>query len=222
MSRHTITRILAGGGIIAVGIMSLLGSLGIINFSEIASTWWPLLIIGIGLLMLINDPRQYVWPTLVIFAGVLWQLRKFEFVTFNIWQLFWPVVLIIIGISIIMNRTRGHISANGRDSDDMTAIFGGNETKNLSLDYKGGKATAIFGGVTIDLREANITKEATLDVFALCGGIDLKIPEGWIVKSRVTPILGGVGNKAQSSSTKNTPTLFITGDVIMGGVDIKH
>lgn len=222
MNRHTFTRILAGLGIITVGTLALLGSLGLINFSEIASTWWPLIVVAIGLLMLINDPQRFVWPLLVLFAGILFQLREFDLVTFNVWQLFWPVVVIIVGISVLVNRTSARKNASSKDSDEMTAIFGGNETKSQSQNYKGGKASAIFGGITIDLREAKVTSEATLDVFALCGGIEIKVPEGWIVKSRVTPILGEVDNKVSNSSEKNAPTLFITGDVIMGGVDIKR
>lgn len=222
MNRHTFTRVLAGFGIITIGVLALLGSLDVINFGEIASTWWPLVVIGVGLLMFLSNFREFVWPTLIIFAGILFQLREFDLVTFNIWQLFWPIVLIIIGISVLVNRTNANRHASSKDTDEITAIFGGNDTKNLSSDYKGGRATAIFGGVALDLREAKITDEATLEVFALCGGIDIKVPEGWVVKTKVTPILGGVDNKAKSSSDKKAPTLLVVGDVIMGGVDIKH
>jgi predicted membrane protein len=222
MDRHALTRITAGLVIIGLGIGALLGSLDIINFGQVFASWWPLLIILVGILMLINDPREFLWPSLIVLAGFLLQLRALDLVNFNIWQIVWPAVLILVGISILINRTSPREQATNGDTEEATAIFSGSTIKNTSSNYKGGKATAIFGGVTVDLRKATITDTATLHVFALCGGVDVKVPEGWTVTSKVLPIMGGVENKTDGPSGKKAPTLFITGDVVMGGVDIKH
>lgn len=222
MNRHTFTRTIAGLAITAVGALALLGAIDLVNFKDLASTWWPLLVIGGGLLLLVNNPRQFAWPLIVILAGVLWQLQKFDLVTFNVFSLIWPAVIITVGISIIWGKSQHNTNASHKDFEEVNAILGGNETKNKSHDYKGGRSSAMFGGVTLDLREAKMTKEATLNIFTLCGGIDIRVPEDWIVKTRVNPILGGVENKTNASSAKSAPTLYITGDAIMGGVTIRH
>lgn len=222
MNRHTFTRTIAGLAIIAVGVMALLNGLDLVNYKDFLADWWPSFVIGGGLLLLINSPRQFVWPLVVIMTGVLLQLRQFDLVTFNVWQLFWPVILIIVGLSFITNRSYVAKTTNSKDSEEISAILGGSETKSQSSDYKGGKITAIFGGVTIDLREAKITDEATLQIFAFCGGVDIKVPENWVVKSKTSPVFGGVNVKTNTITAKNAPTLIIAGDVIFGGVDVKH
>lgn len=215
------TRIVAGLGIIAVGVLALLNALNINGISEFAGMWWPMAIIFAGVLMFINNPRQFVWPLIVIGAGTLWQLRELDMLTFNPWQLFWPIVIIAVGLSVLINRSHGFKNINKRDTDDITAILSGSSTKSESKDYKGGKMSAVMGGIEIDLRDAVIKTEATVDVFAFWGGISLKVPEGWVVKSKITPVAGGVEVKTKPAG-KDAPVLYLTGDVIMGGVEIKH
>lgn len=216
-----ITRTIAGVGIIAVGILALLDTLNIAAVSDIFRYWWPSAVIVAGILMFINAPRQFVWPLIVTGAGTLMQLRELDIVTFNIWQLFWPMVIIAVGLSVLINRSYTHKNINKKDLDDLTVLLSGSVTTNESKDYKGGKVSAIMGGADIDLRNAIIKDEATLDLFAFWGGITLKVPEGWVVKSKITPIAGGVEIKTKPAG-KNAPILYLVGDVVMGGVEVKH
>ena len=47
-----------------------------------------------------------------------------------------------------------------------------------------------MGGCEIDLRQAAIDGEAVIDVFAIWGGIEIRVPEDWTVVGRVTPAHG--------------------------------
>jgi len=218
-----IARIGTGLIILAVGVGALLSSLNIINFTTTILDWWPLLVIATGLMIFIANPRQFVWPILVIAAGVLLQLRQLEIVTFNVWQLFWPIVIIAFGLSVIFNRTHSHENVTKKELDEQTAVFAGSKIKNESKDYKGGNLTAIFGGVELDLREANIKTEATINISAVFGGVTLLVPLGWTVKSKILPVAGGVENKTVTvKDAKNGPILYLAGDVFCGGVEIKH
>jgi cell wall-active antibiotic response 4TMS protein YvqF len=61
-----ITRIILGLVIIAIGVSTLLDALNITFFNSFFENWWPLIVIIVGILMLINHSRQFVWPLIVI------------------------------------------------------------------------------------------------------------------------------------------------------------
>ncbi len=216
-----ITRIILGLTIVSVGILALLNALNITALNSLFDQWWPLLVILVGILMFINHPRQFVWPLIVTAGGALLQLRELGVVTFNVWSLFWPVIIISVGLSVLINRSTNHAAANKKDLDDASALLGGNTIKNESKNYQGGNASVIMGGIELDLRDATIKNEATLNVFAFWGGVTLKVPEGWSVKSKITPVAGGVDIKTKPAQ-KGAPILYLTGDVIMGGIEVKH
>jgi predicted membrane protein len=220
MNNSQRTNTITGTVIILFGIAALLGSFGLFNFGDLIASWWPLLVIGGGLLALYNNPKKYGIPLLVIAVGILWQLQELNVIQFNAWQLFWPAVIIAIGWSFI---TTGKLSKPRSDATDNISVFlGGIESKNETKDYQGGKLSAIMGGGSLDLRHATIKKEATLEIFTLMGGFELKVPEGWVVRSSITPILGGVENKTVTATKKDAPVLMIIGTAVMGGIEIKH
>jgi hypothetical protein len=109
------------------------------------------------------------------------------------------------------------------DSSDFiraTVILGSFNRRCPSPRFRGGDLTAIMGGGKIDLREAQIQdKEAVLDIFTLMGGIEIQVPDGWIVEPRFTPILGGYQDRT-SRVTQGTQRLVINGTAIMGGVTV--
>lgn len=223
MNNTSLSRTLTGSAIIIVGLAALLGGLNIIDFGHLLATYWPTLVIAGGLLILLANPReQYMWAILFIALGIMWQLRAIEVIDFNVWALFWPLVLIALGWSVITNRAWGTDKIVNRDADSASAILGGVETKIDSTNYTGSKITVILGGSLLDLRHANIKKEATIEVFALMGGLEVKVPEGWSVRSSVMPILGGVDNKTIAATGKNAPVVNIIGTTILGGVEVKH
>jgi predicted membrane protein len=76
------------------------------------------------------------------------------------------------------------------------AIFGGIERRVTAQDFQGGHINAIFGGVEIDLTDANMqAEEATLEINAIFGGVEIRVPETWQVAFRGTPIFGGIADK---------------------------
>ncbi len=216
------TRIFAGLGVALLGSLLLLDSLNINGFNNLLTTWWPLFVIGAGILVLMNDLRNYLWVVLIIGFGGLYQLNNLNIVDVNPWQLFWPAAIIVVGLSIIFRIPRNHVRIAPNDSDDAAAILGGVDHINSSEDYKGGKVTVVMGGVKLDLRKITIKKEATLDIFALMGGVELWLPENVVVRSKAAAILGGIDNKSQTSESANAPVLYITGQVVMAGIEIKR
>ena len=219
----SLTRTIIGLLIVAVGASFLLTNLNILPFDVGIAQWWPLFIVAGGVVMLLSDVRNYLWALLVIGLGVLFQLKQFGIVDVNPWQLFWPAIIIVLGVSVMTSRgsSRGKIAAS--DREDVMAILSGREVRVESKDFKGSRVTSICGGAMIDLRKAVIKKEATIDVFAFWGGIEIIVPEHVMVKNNTSVIMGGVEQQAGGDAVKEgSPILYVTGDVVMSGVEIKR
>jgi hypothetical protein len=103
------------------------------------------------------------------------------------------------------------------------AILGSVERRNNSQDFRGGNATAVMGRCEIDLRAAAITPphEPVLEVFALWGGIEVRVPPDWTVVSHVDPIMGGYEDATQPPK-EETKRFVIRGTVIMGGIEVTN
>ena len=100
------------------------------------------------------------------------------------------------------------------------ALIGVVKRGHRPLDFRGGSVTAVIGGVELDLRKANLTSTAYLDVVAFWGGIEIKVPAGWTVDARVVPVMGAFENKVDSMSASGGPRLVVRGHAIMGAVAI--
>jgi predicted membrane protein len=78
-----------------------------------------------------------------------------------------------------------------------------------------------MGGCALDLREASIMKEAVINVFAIWGGITIKVPPDWTVVLQATPVMGGFTEKT-ARPPDNSKRLVVTGYAIMGGVEVRN
>jgi predicted membrane protein len=104
-----------------------------------------------------------------------------------------------------------------------TAVLSGTRHRSTATDFRGGEATAVMGGVNLDLRDATMgTNEAVIDIFAVMGGVDIRVPEDWSVEVRLTPVLGGVENRTRQPKGESSKRLILQGTTIMGGVDIRN
>ncbi len=219
MNNASLSRTLAGIGIISLGVLAALGAVDVINFSALWNSWWPVILLATGGLMMLANPRNWGWPVLFMTFGALALVRTLGYKPdFEPFQLFWPAVLIVFGLSLLRGKTtRVSVSSD----EDSFALLGGSESKNTSKDYRGGKTTAILGGTSLDLREAVIKKQATINITVFCGGVELRIPETWVVKNQLNAVLGGAEIKTGPQPGANAPVLILTGDIIMGGVEVK-
>jgi hypothetical protein len=181
--------------------------------------YWPVLLIAIGLLKL-QDRDSRIPAGFAIGAGALLLLFTTDWVRFSIFDL-WPVALILAGLAILAHAFgfRPPAIRTGSDST-ILAILGVRKEKVTSRNYRGGRIIAFMGGCELDLREADMESgPAELEIVAIWGGIEIKVPEGWEVIGNTLPIMGGadIRTKAAPGGRK----LVVNGVVIMAGVDIK-
>ncbi|NIG53479.1 LiaF domain-containing protein [Chitinophaga sp. Cy-1792] len=112
-------------------------------------------------------------------------------------------------------------------SDDVinsSAIFSGVNKLVLSKNFKGGYVSSIFGGMDLNLTQADIQGTAVLDVSAIFGGCEIVVPSNWVVKTDVTTVMGGIEDKRSPELMRVAAadkTLLIKGSCIFGGIEIK-
>jgi hypothetical protein len=100
--------------------------------------------------------------------------------------------------------------------------MGGVKRTNLSKDFRGGEATAVMGGIDIDLRNAVMDRdEAVLDVSSVMGGVKVRVPNDWTVVSRVSSIMGGFDDNTRHPVNPDH-RLVLKGTVVMGGLKVTN
>ena len=151
-------------------------------------------------------------------------------IPFRSYRLFWPAILIIIGIIVLTNarlfKKDSWMSDTSSSNDiiDMVNIFGGGERRLLSNNFKGGKISCVFGGGEIDLTGARLAEGTNeLEISCVFGGVSLVVPPDWNVIIDVTPILGGFSDQRKTSAAAidMSKTLVIKGAVVFGGGEVK-
>ncbi|MFW0795666.1 DUF1707 domain-containing protein [Gordonia sp. CPCC 205515] len=84
-------------------------------------------------------------------------------------------------------------------------------------------ATALMGGIEIDLREVEFTQPLlTIRCTSIMGGIDITVPPDVTVESNGLAIMGGFGGRAAGAGAPGAPTVRVTGFALMGAVEIKR
>jgi hypothetical protein len=212
--------------IIAAGVLLTLDNMRVLDAGTYLR-WWPVALIALGLAKLWQSRDGCGGGVAgAIFTGVgAWLLlESLDLIRIDI-EHAWPILLVILGATLVWRGLRGRPAAPAHDSTatiTAVAILGAVNRGSNSRTFRGGEITAIMGGCEIDLRQASIDGEAVFDVFAMWGGIDLRVPEDWTVISRVTPLLGGVEDRTRPPQGATTHRLVLRGFAIMGGIEVKN
>jgi hypothetical protein len=104
----------------------------------------------------------------------------------------------------------------------MFALMSGVSRRVIGMPFRGAAATAVMGGIELDLRQATLPDDAVIDLFAFWGGIEIVVPRDWIVVNQGFALMGGIEDKTGNVPRPGGPRLFIRGMALMGGVEIKN
>lgn len=220
-------RLLVGLIVVTLGVLFLLDSAEVLDAGRAIDRWWPVAIVAAGVLTLAERPRATTRGAILTGGGALLLLFTTDVLGDDAWNYVWPVVLILVGLAIVA-RWRGRALPRGVVGDDVvngTAVFGGSELASADQALRGGALTAVFGGITIDLRGARPAPEgAAINATAVFGGIDVLVPRGWRITVRSLPIFGGLDDKTDHSAPlpADAPSLHIDAVSIFGGISLKH
>lgn len=229
-SHSATSKIAVGVVLILLGFVLVIRNTGFLpHYFESILFSWQMLLIAIGFVMTLGSGNKT--PGLIVMAvGGFFILPELFNAPFRTYRLFWPAVLIIIGVIVLSNarflRKDNWKKADDYSSDliDMVNIFGGGERRLLSQNFRGGKITCIFGGGEIDLTSAQLaTGSNELEISCVFGGVSLVVPSDWNIITDVTPVLGGFSDQRKTavSTIDMSKTLVITGAVVFGGGEVK-
>ncbi len=217
--RRSYGQVLLGVVVVLAGILLLLERTGVveIDLGAIASTLWPLVVVLVGIVSLALVPRAWFGPAVIATVGVVLLLDRLHVLDVSVWDYLWPVAVILIGLGIALGAARSgderHITA--------LAFWWGAERRTRTQDFRGASLTAIMGGVELDLRDADIQERARIDVFTFWGGVDIKVPRGWDVRTTGLPLMGGWENRTERPPA-GAPVLEVRLVTVMAGADVRH
>ncbi|MGA3023448.1 MAG: DUF5668 domain-containing protein [Bryobacteraceae bacterium] len=232
-----LSHLILGLAIVAVGVGLLLDNMGIYSIGNVWR-YLPVILIALGLSKFMDSPvgGGKMWGGFLFLLGCGFladNLNLFHF-SFN---LIWPLLIIYFGGMMLWRSLspaggcgwpNWNPNSGGRDPNadfNYVAVFGGGKRRIESKEFRGGSAVVIFGGYNIDLRDAGMAGEtATIDVNALFGGIDIRVPDTWRVDVRASAIFGGVDDKSvppRTTAGVTPPRLIITGFAAFGGIVVK-
>lgn len=205
-----------------------------------------------GLLLLDNlglvDAYDYLrfWPVALLLIGAtkIWQKQGVGFGVFLLvlgtWllldnlglaeldsDLLIPALILLLGLHLLWKeltwRSRRQDRTDPRDEVHSFVMLGGMKHVVTSRAFRGGSANAILGGVTIDLRQAELDGgRALIDTFAWWGGVDIFVPEHWELVFQGVPILGAFEDLTRQTLGEDPPQLVIRGVALMGGVEVRN
>ena len=191
---------------ILIGLSIGLNTLDIVSFNIFFDGWWALIIIIPCLIGLINNEDK-TGDIIGLLIGVALLLNAQGIISFDIiWKLAAPLILVIIGLSIILE--------GNKDSKTNVVI-----KKINSNDNEKTSVCSAFSSQNIKLNKEKINN---LELNAIFGGIDIIVPDDVNVKIKSTSIFGGTSNKKQLMDDKEKKhTIYINASCVFGGVDIK-
>ncbi len=222
-------RIFWGLVLIILGTLFLLDQIGKFDFGDIISTYWPVIFIILGLSLLVGSGFRQLGPGLFfIVFGVLFLLSELDILEYGAWHYIWPGLIILAGLWLLLRpvlryRPPDQFPEIKENDIDASVVLSGMKRRIESQNFKGGHVTAVLGGMELDFTGAGLEGgKATLDTTALFGGIDIRVPRHWKVVMDVTPILGGSEDKHRNvTDAEAKATLYIKGTAIFGGVTVK-
>ena len=223
-------KIVIGLLLIAAGVLWILSVLGVLAIEFSTKGWWALFVIVPCLFGLFND-KDKVGPCVGIGIGVLLLLAAREVITWNMmWQIALALMIIGFGIQFLLFKSVCHhevyeyktIDRDGKNIRRIETSFGKQDLSFTGEKFEGADVQTSFGGLTMNLKGADIADGAFIDLNVGFAGVTIIVPEDLAVQISVTSGFGGVSDNRRNKVNTGTPLLIVTGKVGFGGVEIRN
>jgi hypothetical protein len=221
-TRRVSSQVLLGALVVVVGIVLLAETTGYADV-DVFWTYVPSLFVLLGLFAFVASGfRNVVGPAIVVAVAGAWQLAALEYVTVEQIVQFWPLLIVLFGVSIVHGQYRSRARSVEGSYVHALGIFGGSEKRASGL-FTGGDLTALFGGASLDLRDATLEdRPVHVSTTAMFGGVEVVVPREWNVQLDVLPIFGGAtDDRLRAEQEHEDVDLVVTGFAAFGGVAVE-
>jgi predicted membrane protein len=209
---------------------------------------WPVLLIGIGLLVGIKSRFRNPGSFILILIGGVFLIDQ-SVPGINIGNYIAPIIMIGLGILFIlrprhhsfgrhrrmrwqqrgfpgneMGNTNFETKKENEEYIDVHSVLGGVKKNIQSKNFKGGEIVCFMGGAEINMMQADIQGTVVLEVNNVFGGTKLIIPANWHVQIEISATFGGVEDKRnfQSNTPDQDKKIVLKGSCLFGGIEIAN
>ena len=230
-------RSILGLAIIALGVLMTLDNLGYVRVDNFWQ-FWPVILLLVGVSKLVRRQWGSAFVFFALGTAFLLPLVLDDFEISDLWR-YWPLALIAVGVSMVLRsfsrsgarealpareRERRESGAGEQGSGEVRAFSLLTAVKrNFTGIFRHGDLTAILGGCSVDLTQAELPPEgAVVEIFALWGGVELRIPTHWVVDPQLAVLIGAIEDNTEQVPDAGGGRLTIKGLALMGGFEIRN
>lgn len=220
-----LSRILWGVALVALGVILGLNVMGVTDIDIFFDGWWSLFLILPGFFGLLTE-KDKMGNLILLLIGVGLLLGAQDAIGYDkVWKLALIVCLILVGLRMVFRGSCKKMAKKPPVTEGklncINAVFGAQDLDYSGQEFEGLELNTVFGGIECDLRRAIFTKDVVIKTNAVFGGIDVLLPENVNVQLSSTSIFGGMEDQRRTSHVEDAITVFIEGNCVFGGVDIK-
>jgi len=156
------------------------------------------------------------------------------------WTVILATILAVIGLSYIFQRSHFHVRApfvhvkggkhkihteeSSNDNNPSVSVSFGSVSRRLSADsLESAQLDCNFGALEVYFDKVELNPNgAEVNINCKCGGIELYIPRSWHVIDKTSCAMGGVDvANCFAAPGENVPRLTLTGNISIGGMEVR-
>lgn len=220
--------------IIMVGVFILFKKLDLIPHIN----WhnhWPIILIAVGLFVGIKNRFSTNAPFILVGVGVCYLIPEFMILGVSSTKLILPAILILIGIALFIRpgkkgkcADKMQVVTSDASTVNLDVTFGGRKEIVTSKQFQGGSVSTTFGGIELNLTQADsITQPMVMKFKVSFGGVELIVPPHWEIQNEVTPSFGSVEDhrsipsRGSDDDKDDKKVLVLEGSCSFGSIEIK-
>ncbi|MCL2748438.1 MAG: cell wall-active antibiotics response protein, partial [Oscillospiraceae bacterium] len=178
-----------------------------------------------------------VWNTVVLMLGLYFLLYSNDVIPRVLtFPAILSAIIIVAGVVIITSSMRrrppaAHVHVHhdipefnaGVDynpSPNYSAAFSAMHVKNISSEFSGGQASAVFGSLKIDLSGIELKQDVVFEAEAVFGSIEIIPPMNAEVIIAGTPFAGSFNSKRYTAANGAFPRFTLRGSAVFGAVKV--
>ncbi|MBE6759716.1 MAG: hypothetical protein E7554_06455 [Ruminococcaceae bacterium] len=148
----------------------------------------------------------------------------------KVWQMIVALLLAIIGLSIIgsalgiRKKHKKHINCEAKicsDGGECSVMFGEESFVYTGQEFRGIELSGIFGSAHLDLRDAIIPEDCTIEANSVFGSIEIITDSNANYKVEGSGVFGSVNDSTSRPFIEGVPTVTIEASSVFGSVEVK-